>query len=112
VTLFTAPTNVEVDIQTQTSILTATSPSSVELVINEGTGASSQPATTQSITDMTTTPGSVYVGLSAVGTPTSSPLWRIYKIVESDSYPMKIPSTGLSFIHIWDDRTSLVYENG
>lgn len=101
---------VALGIQSSTTTLSATSPASVSLVLSE---SSNPPGTlTQTITDMTTAPGAVYVGIAASGSLTSAPVWRIFKVVEADSHPLKVPPTGRAYDNIWDNRDILVYQNG
>jgi hypothetical protein len=67
---------------------------------------------TQTLTDMESVPGAVFVGIAAVGALTSAAVWRIYKIVEADEYPVKVPENGLGYDNIWDDRASILYQTG
>lgn len=52
----------------------------------------------------------MYVGSAAPGSSTSSPVWRIKKIVEVGSMITITWANGDSnFTNIWDDRTTLTY---
>lgn len=58
----------------------------------------------------TSTVGTTYVGESAPNTPTSSALWRIYKIVvTSTGVTVKFAGGNDRFINIYDNRASLTY---
>ncbi len=101
---------VAVGVQSTVTSVSTSSPQTVELVISES--ASPPGVNTQTLTDMTTTPGAVYVGIADSGELTSAPVWRIFKVVEADSHPLKVPPTGRAYDNIWDNRDILVYQNG
>jgi hypothetical protein len=49
----------------------------------------------------------VYVGTAPRGADETAPLWLIYKIVESDDHPLKVPD--VDGPHAWSDRLTLTY---
>ncbi len=100
----------EVEIQSSVTSVETSSPQTVNLVISES--ASPPGVNTVTLTDMDTEPGVTYIGVADSGTLTSAPAWRIFKIVEADDHPLKVPPTGRAFDNVWDNRASLVYQNG
>ena len=65
------------------------------------------------IVDSTTTPGTTYIGWAPIGSPKSSPVWRIKREYTSgnetligyamDNWPGSVDK------QVWDDRTTLTY---
>lgn len=49
----------------------------------------------------------VYVGTAPRGAVETDPLWLIYKIVETDDHPLKVPVPDGP--HAWSDRLTLTY---
>lgn len=68
---------------------------------------------TQIIIDRSTTPNAEYIGKSAAGSVSSSPVWSIKKIIyDIDNKPLSISwaEGNHSQEMIWDNRASYTYK--
>lgn len=56
-----------------------------------------------------TSPTVLYFGDAPPNSPTSAPVWRIFRILTSSGFALTYADRNTQFDNIWDNRASLTY---
>lgn len=85
-------------------VIVTTTQSGVTVVSGTVTPA----GTTTCLTEFT--PDGIYVGIAPLGSLPTAVAWQLYRVVDTDPHPVKIPDDAAR--HAWTERTDLTYIDG